>query len=155
MLEALKAFGAWLRAIPGPTEHWATIIAAWAWPIAALIIVYMLRKPISRAAEKLADRFENDDIEVPGFLKITGNVPLSTLKKGAVTEEPGTPDEEDAKVVESLLEYAGDKLENSVKLLDWIESEFGYEQDAEAFLYETSFAESRKKAYLELIEGAS
>ena len=153
MLWALETFGNWLRAIPGPTEHWATIIAALAWPVAALIIVYILRKPLASAAGKLADRFEKDDIEIPGFLKVTGNVPLSTLKQGAVTEQPGTPEEADAKLVESLLEYAGESSANALKFLAWIESNVGPSQDPEAFLSETGFAEQRKKAYQELTKG--
>lgn len=153
MLWALETFGSWLRAVPGPTEHWATIIAAVAWPVAAMAIVYMLRKPISLAAGKLANRFESDDIEIAGFLKVTGGVPLSTLKKGAVTEDAGTPEERDAKVVESLLEYAGDSEINALRLIEWVESHAGPHQDVEAFLDETSFAELRERAYQTLIEG--
>ncbi|WP_296719660.1 hypothetical protein [Erythrobacter sp.] len=153
MLKTAEAFGAFLRAIPGPTEHWATIIAAWAWPTAALTIVYMLRAPISTAAQNLAERFRNDDIELPGFLKVTGGVPLSTLKEGAVTEEPGTPDEDDAKVVESLLEYAGDTFEKFANLRAWIDAQLGADQDAEAFLYEKSLADTRRRAYEELVKG--
>ena len=147
MLSALQTIGSWLRALPGPTEHWATIIAALAWPVAALVIVYILRKPLASAASKLADRFEKDDIEIPGFLKVTGNVPLSTLREGAVTEEPGTPEAHDAKLVESLLEYAGESAGNALRFLEWIETNIGPNQDPEAFLSETGFAEQRKKAY--------
>lgn len=154
MLGVFETIGAWLRAVPGPTEHWATIISALAWPIAALLITFMLRNPITRAADKLADRFENDDIEVPGFLKITGNVPVSTLKEGAVTEQPGSPEEEDAKIIESLFEYAGEAHENVDRLLEWIGTEFGFDFDAEAFLSERGFAEQRKRAYLELVKEA-
>lgn len=153
MLWALQTFGDWLRAIPGPTEHWATILAAWAWPTAILIIAYWLRRPLTDAAHRLAKRFESDNIEVGSWLKVTADTQLKTLDQQSVTEAPDTPEAKDARLIEALLEYAGESEANVDRLLDWIEAHGGTTLSVEAFLTEDRFAEQRKMAYKELIEG--
>lgn len=153
MLWVIKAIGSWFDAIPGPEEHFATLLGDLAWPSAILIIVYMLREPISKAASSLADRFARDDIEVPGFFRITGSTAPTTLKDTAVTETPGDPEAEDAKRIESLLEYAGDSDEKAKALILWIIGNMGPTLDPEEFLTEARFAEERMRAYSELIGG--
>ena len=153
MLSVLKTIGSWLEAIPGPTEHWATILSAWAWPTAALIIAWWLRKPLSEAAHKLAQRFEKDKVEIGNWLKISADTPLTTLDQQAVTEEPGTVEAADVRIIEALLEYAGESGEHAGRLVDWISTNAGPTLHPEDFLLEPNFADARKLAYKELIEG--
>ena len=155
MLEFFQAFGDWLRAIPGPTEHWATILSAWAWPTAILIAAYRLRSPILRAADRLAERFGRDDIELGSFLKIAKTTPLTTLDRDAVTEERGTSEAHDVTLVEALLEYAGESDAHAARLLNWISEHGGAALDAEDFLTKPDFAELRKRAYAEFVGGSN
>ena len=151
MLGILQTIGSWLRAIPGPTEHWAAILAAWAWPTALLIAVFYLREPLRRAADKIAERFDGDDIEVGSLLKITKNTSVTTLDEGAVTKATGTVEERDATVVEALLEFAGESDAHANRLLGWIAEYGGATLDAEDFLTDINFANLREKAYIELV----
>jgi len=57
MLAVIQIISGWLTAFPGPTEHMATIAAAWGWPLAALLIAWWLRGPLANAAHVLAERF--------------------------------------------------------------------------------------------------
>lgn len=155
MLSFLEMIGAWLRALPAPTEHWAAILSAWAWPISALLIVYALRKPVKAAADRLAKRFEKDNIELGNWLKVSSDTSITTLDQDAVTEESGTPEAADVKLVEGLLEYAGESDEKAMALLRWIESHAGLLVDPEDFLTEPQFAEQRQLAYKTLVEGKS
>jgi hypothetical protein len=55
-------------------------------------------------------------------------------------------------IAESLLEYAGISDENASKLRTWVlENRPGV--DLEAFVTEPEFAEARREAYIEFIEG--
>jgi hypothetical protein len=154
LLSIFEAFGGWLRAVPGPTEHWATILSAWAWPISLLLAIYHLRSPLRSAADRLADRFAKDDIEIGSWLKLTTHTSLATLDQNAVTEEPGTPEAKDVRIIEALLEFAGDSDAQANRLLAVISEHGGPELDVEEFLTEKRFADLRNKVYVQLI-GAS
>lgn len=153
MLKVFTTFGAWLEAVPGPTEHWATILSAWAWPIAALVIVYWLRRPLGQIANTLAARFQKDDVEIAGWLKLSAERTLSTLDTEAAAENPNDGERKDARIIEGLLEYAGESGANALKLLGWIANHGGPISDPEEFLTGADFAEKRELAYQELVEG--
>lgn len=156
MLWAIKAVSSWLCAFPVPEEHFADMLGKWAWPAAALVIAWWLREHIEAAAGALARRFESDDVEFGGgFFKLTGDstASLATLDAKIATVAENTPEVDDAKMVESLLEYAGDSEENAERLESWISAMAGPTLDPEAFLNEDRFANDRKRAYAQLVEG--
>lgn len=149
----ITAVVSWFEAIPAPGEHLASIINAWAWPVAILLIAWWLRDHISGAAAALARRFEKDDLELGGWLKMTSDTSLATLDGRTATTAPDTAEAEDAKIVEMLLEYAGESEDNAQKLRDWISRSFSPTFDPEEFLNNSRFAADRKKAYDELAKG--
>jgi uncharacterized membrane protein YagU involved in acid resistance len=48
----------WLGIWPAPAEHFADLVGHVAWPLSILLIVWLLRRPITRAAYILAERME-------------------------------------------------------------------------------------------------
>lgn len=153
MLSLLETIGSWLRAIPGPTEHWATILDAWAWPTAFLLVAFWLRDHIAHGVGKLASRLERDNIQIGNFLKITAETEVTTLDQRAVSDRPDAPESEDARIVEGLLEYAGESAEHAGRIVDWIAKRAGPALEPEEFLVEPNFAELRRLAYTEIVEG--
>jgi hypothetical protein len=150
ILGALNIIAGWLAALPGPTEQWATILSALAWPLAALVILLWQRAPIALAAGKLANRFERDDLEIAGFLKVT-NSRFTNLAEHAIQQGAGPTETEDIRIVKSLLEFAAESDANAGRLRDWISAEFGPTSEPEAFLSEARYAEARKRAKKALI----
>lgn len=165
ILSVLEMVGSWLKALPGPTEHWATIIAAAAWPAALLLIVYWLRAPVAYAAASLARRFEKADLEIAGLVKLKDPHHVTDLKPDAATAKPDKPAQEppvadtaearNAAIVRALLEYAAESSERAGRLKDWIIAHGVPISDVEAFLSDPPFASLREQAYKELVEGAA
>lgn len=151
MLVVLGIVRQWLLTVPSPTEHFATLLGAFAWPLAILLVVWWLKRPIQHAATKLAERFEHDDVEVPGWLKVT-NKQVATYSPEAVAQQPAAPEKADVNHAEALLEYASNPGAAN-KVIDWIWNNVGSNCDIEAFFGDPMFAEEREAAYKELIEG--
>jgi hypothetical protein len=150
VLHVMQWLGAWLSAIPGPTEHWATILSSWSWPIAALLIVYMLRRPLRRAAHALADRIGTDDLDLWGLGVRKGDRAIPLDRAAAQAESSSfTPDDVD--VIERLYEFAGDSAQNAGLLMDWISHHVDPKLDPVDFMSEPVFAGERRSAYVELV----
>lgn len=150
MLDLLKIIGAWLLAIPAPTASWATIVAAWAWPVAILVIAYWFRKPLEGAAGALAARFANDDIKIGSILEVTRNTLVVPLDGNAPAAESDVFSAEDRQLIERMLEFVGESDGNEWKLIAWIANNVGSAIEPEAFITQPQFAEQREKAYKEL-----
>ena len=153
MLWLIDALVSWFQAIPEPGENLASIIGSLAWPVAVLIVAWWLRDHINGAAAALARRFEKDDVELGGWLKVTKETTLNNLDQSAATSNLDSPESDDAKIVEELLEYAGDSDEKAAKLRDWISQAFGTTFDPEEFLTNPRFAADRKKSHDSLVKG--
>lgn len=153
MLDVLKIIGAWLLAIPAPTASWATIVAAWAWPVAILVIAYWFRKPLEGAAGALAARFANDDIKIANMLEVTRNTRVVPLDKNAGAAGSSDLSASDRELIEHMLEFVGESDENEAKLIEWIATNIGSAIEPEAFITQPQFAEQREKAYKELQMG--
>jgi hypothetical protein len=146
----LELVGGWLRAVPGPTQHWASILSAWAWPVAALVIVYWLRLPLTRAAGALANRFGTDDLDLWGLKMTSGDSQIPLDRIIAAKESSFAP--EDVEIIERLYEFAGDAKENAGRLEDWISKNVDPRLDPIDFLSEPVFARERQAAYEALVE---
>jgi hypothetical protein len=156
MLWLLQTVSRWLTAWPPPEEHFASMIGDLGWPLAVLLICWLLRRPLRRAAHLLSERMRRDNLELFNFLKIT-TAEFNTMdRRVAVDHQQAAPDvAQDVDHAESLLEYAGRSDSHAQRLLDWIEAAQGTVTDPEAFLLEPAFAEARQQAYIELIEGTT
>ena len=143
ILSVLKIFSGWLEAVPGPTAEWASILAAWGWPLSALLIAYLLKRPLRIAAHHLAKRFEKDRIKVGGLLEIDAATSLIPLNDAA----------RDVKVIEGMWEFVGASDEAWDQLLTWISTRVAPNVEVEDFLTERIFAPERELAYTELVEG--
>ena len=154
VLGMLEVIGRWLTAWPPPEEHFASMVGDLGWPLAVLLIVWLLRRPLRRAAFLLAERMKGDNLEFGGFLKIT-RTDFNTMDRRVAVEhvEAAPAVGQAVDIAESLLEYAGVSDANAARLLRWIEVNSGSTVDPEAFLTEPEFAEARQHAYIELIEG--
>lgn len=150
MLETLQTIGGWMRAIPGPTEHWATIAAAWAWPAAALVIAWWLRGPLGRAAHRLAERFSTDDISLWG-LSVSKDDRKIPLDRDEARERSSSFSPEDVEIIEGLYEFAGNTSERAGRLMDWIAANIDPKLHPLDFLSEPAFAPERKAAYIALV----
>ena len=139
--------------MPAPTDSWARLIGAIAWPAAILAIAWWLFEPIELAAKKLAARFETDDVEFGKWVKVTSTKGVATYSATAVTQQPNTPEAADVNHAEALLEYAAESEEQAIKVLEWIHNHVGPNFDVEAFFQDDAFAPKRSEAYIELIEG--
>lgn len=152
VLGALHIISRWLLALPAPSDSWAKLIGAIAWPSAILLIAWWLFEPLELAARKLAARFETDDLELGKFLKVTSR-PVTTYSPEAVSQQPDSPEAADVNHAEALLEYAAESGEHVENVLNWIFEHVGSDVDVEAFFYDDAFAPQRKAAYIELVEG--
>lgn len=150
----LTIIAGWLRIWPAPTEHFAGMAGDLGWPLAVLLICWLLRRPLRRAALLLAERMKRDNLELFNFLKITSAEFNTMDRHAAVDHQQAAPEvAQDVDYAESLLEYAGRSEKHANRLLDWIAITQGTGMDPEAFLLEPAFAEARQQAYMELIEG--
>lgn len=156
MPSLLRVLAGWLEIWPAPTEHFAALLGDLGWPIAVLLIAWMLRRPIQRAAYLLSERMRRDNLEFGGFLKITA-AEFNTMDRRLLVDHTEAAPEaaQDIDLAESLLEYAGRSDSHARRLLDWVLAVMGTETDPEAFLLEPQFAEARQRAYVELIKGQS
>jgi hypothetical protein len=153
MLWLLHTIARWLTAWPPPEEHFASMIGDLGWPLAVLFIVWLLRRPIGRAAYLLAERMKSDAVEIPGFLKINAASFNPLDAQLAVQHVKVAPVAADVDATESLLEYAGVSEENAQRLRRWIADRHGASLDPEAFMTEDHFANARHQAYIELVQG--
>ena len=150
----LHILAGWLLIWPAPTEHFAGMIGDLGWPLALLLICWLLRRPIRRAAYLLSERMKGDNVRFGGFLEITRTDFNTMDRRIAVEHAEAAPAAGQAvDIAESLLEYAGVSDANAMSLLNWIEANFGTMIDPEVFLTEPEFADTRQQAYIELIEG--
>lgn len=132
----------WLLAWPPPTEHFASLLGALAWPSALLLVVYTFRRPLRTAAYYLARRFKTDKLKA-GIFEVdaaTSLIPLKELDRGQM-------------VMERLWEFAGASDDNWDRLLSWIARNIAAGVELEDFLAESIFAPERELAYTELVEG--
>jgi hypothetical protein len=146
----ISAFSGWIASLPRPTEHFAAIIGSLAWPTVTLAIAWIFRGPLDHAASLLARRFENDDIDLAGYVKLTRGTQLATLDKASASVDSNSVEAIDAEVVEALLEFAGESHANADKVMDWIFAKFGLTFDPEVFLNAKGLAEMRAEALREL-----
>ena len=153
MLWLLHTVSRWLQGWPPPDEHFASMIGDLGWPLAVLLIVWLLRRPIRRAAYLLAERMKSDAVEIPGFLKINAVPFIPMDRRQAVEHVAVGPVGEDVDTAESLLEYAGLSEENARRLQEWIADRHGDFLDPEEFMTEERFANARHQAYIELVQG--
>lgn len=153
MLWLLQTLSRWLMAWPTPEEHFASMIGGLSWPLAVLLIVWLLRRPIRRAAFHLAERMKSDAVEIPGFLKINAASFNPLEGQLAVQHLHAAPVVADVDATESLLEYAGLSEENAQRLRTWIADRHGDFLDPEEFMTADRFANSRHQAYIELVQG--
>lgn len=108
LLAVFNAVGDALRAIPAPTQYWAAIISAVAWPGVVLFVTVRYRGSISRILTILIDRLGRDEISIGG-VKLTPKtslIPLDSRDAGSATE-PYSPD--DVSLIETILEYVADE----------------------------------------------
>lgn len=154
VLGSLKIISKWALAWPPPNEHFASMIGALGWPIAILWIVWLLRRPLRRAALLLAERMKGDNLKFGGFLEIT-RTDFNTMDRRVAVEhvEAAPAVGQSVDIAESLLEYAGVSDDNAMRLLTWVDENYGSGIDPEAFLTEPEFADARQQAYMELIVG--
>lgn len=146
----LRILAGWLTIWPGPTDHFASLVGDISWPISVLLIVWLLRRPITRAAYILAERMKSDNLKLGGFFEVT-KAEFNTLDRQLVAEHVAPPLViEDVNIIEALLEYAGLSEENADRLLSWIAARHG-RLDPEEFLTAPAFANDRRAAYIELI----
>jgi len=150
MLWIISSVGTWIAAIPQPTEHFASIIAALVWPLVILAIAWIIRLPLASAVGALARRFEHDDIDLAGYLKLSRGTQLATLDKAAASGDADSAEARDAAIVEALLEYAGESEAYARKLKDWISSNVSSTFDPEVFLNAKGLAPMRAQALLDL-----
>ncbi|MEO6717096.1 MAG: hypothetical protein ABIM50_07590 [Novosphingobium sp.] len=156
MLKLLQTISAWFYALPAPTQHFATVLSAWAWPSVVLIIAYFLRNNLGKIAEALAERMRSDHIKVGNFLEMTRNTNVIPLDEDAVADEIGHFGASgvvtsDVKVIERILEFVGEGEANAYRLMDWIAANVDPNLDPVDFLGEPHFANDRKAAYNSLI----
>jgi hypothetical protein len=154
MMWLLHTLSRWLTAWPPPEGHFASMIGDLGWPLAVLLIVWLFRRPLRRAAYLLSERMKGDNLKIAGFLEIS-RTDFNTMDRRAAVEHaqaaPAVAQSVD--IAESLLEYAGVSEENAVRLRTWFQKNYGAGFDPEAFLTEPEFAEARQQAYIEFIEG--
>jgi hypothetical protein len=149
-----RVLARWLTAWPPPDEHFASMVAGLGWPLTALLIVWLFRRPLKRATYLLSERMKRDNLKIAGFLEITATEFNTMDPQAAVEHVQAAPAVAQAvDVAESLLEYAGVSDTNAARLLRWIEVNYGTAVDPEAFLTEPEFADARQRAYTEFIEG--
>jgi hypothetical protein len=146
----VSAVGAWVAAVPHPTEHFASIVGSLAWPLVILAIAWIIRAPLKSAAGALARRFEHDDIDLAGYLKLSKGTQLATLDKVAASVDANSAEAQDAEIVEALLEYAGESDAHADRVMNWISSNLGSTFDPEVFLNAKGLAAMRAQALREL-----
>lgn len=81
----LKIVRGWLGIWPAPTEHFSELLGHIAWPTSVLLIVWLLRRPITRAAYLLSERMKGDNLKFGGFLEITAT-DFNTMDRKAAVE---------------------------------------------------------------------
>jgi len=147
----LKIIQGWLTIWPAPAKHFADLVGHVAWPLSVLLIVWLLRRPITRAAYILAERMKSDNLKLGGFFEVT-KADFNTLDRQLVADHVAPPLViEDVNTIEALLEYAGLSEENAVRFLNWIAARHGASLDPEEFLTSPAFANDRHAAYIELV----
>ena len=151
---ALIVIRGWLLAWPPPEEHFASMIGDLGWPLAVLLIIWLLRQPITRAAHILAERMKTDPLKIGGFFEIGVATSFEALDRAiAATHVDVANVGDEVDYIETLLEYVGRSEENEIRLLNWIAHRHGSRLDPEEFMNDDRFASDRRQAYIEVVEG--
>lgn len=124
------------------------------WPLAVLLIAWLLRRPLSRAAYVLAERMKTDPLKIGGFFEIGAATSFEALDRTIAAAHVDVANVgDDVDHIETLLEYAGRSEENAATLLTWIARRYGSGLDPEEFMNNDRFANDRRQAYIDLVEG--
>lgn len=150
----LHSIARWLLAWPPPDEHFASMVGTLGWPFAVLVIAGLLRRPITRGAYVLAERMKTDPLKIGGFFEIGAAQTFEALDRTiAATHVDVAEVGEEVDYIESLLEYAGRSEDNALRLFKWIAVRHGPALDSEEFMNDDRFANDRRQAYIDLVEG--
>lgn len=146
----LHAISNWLLALPEPTETWASIIRASAWPACLVYFLSCYRGHIIELLDTLAQRFKKDNVKLGPF-EITANAEILDLRpddQGGSTE---IFTREDIRHVGSLLEFIAEPAKRHT-LDGWVRENVGPQVSADSFLTEAVYATQRQQAFQALID---
>lgn len=137
-----------LRALPAPTEAWASIIGSLAWPLVLLVLIYRFRRFIRHYLWIIADRLEKDHVKF-GWLELKPNDQVTLLDPSRSGESTLEFDPADVERIERIFEFIDD-AGNFAKLKVWIRNTYGRAVDIEEFLTNPSYATHRLEAFRQL-----
>ena len=110
--------GATLRAIPAPTESWAKIISALAWPALAAFFVLRYKNFVRNFLTTIADRLERDHLKL-GLFEMTPNSEVIALDPDDADESTEHYTPEDITLIERLFEFISEPSGYG-KLHEWL-----------------------------------
>ena len=150
VMAAAKWFGDVLRAIPGPTDAWASIIGDLAWPVVVAFLVIRYRRYLRLVLDTILARLETDHVKLGPF-ELTPNYEVLRLDPDEVGESTSDYSSEDIVRIEKLCEFIADEA-NLHKLALWVNDRIDPALIVSDFLTLPEHAIGRAQAYDELVE---
>jgi hypothetical protein len=152
VLDTAVWIGKVLRAIPAPTETWATIISSLVWPAVLIFLVTRYRKFLRIFLDTIASRLQTDHVKLGPF-EFTPKSDVIALDPDDVDESTEHYDPQDIQRIERLFEFIADPAGYD-RLITWMNEHLGKALDIGDFLTYPEYANQREEAYRAVLEGA-
>jgi hypothetical protein len=149
VLGMLHIISRWFMALPSPTEEWAHIVSALAWPLVLAFFLVRYRGYLRRFLDTVAERLKTDKVKLGPF-ELTPNSEVIALDPEDAAESTETYAPEDIERIERLFEFITEPGEFR-KLADWVAQNVDPKLDIGSFLTEPPYATQREQAYQALV----
>lgn len=145
----LHAISHWLLALPAPTDSWAQIVRAVAWPLVLFYFLSRYRGHVRRVLDTMAERLKKDKVKLGPF-ELTSDSQVITLDPEDVNESTETFTAQDVERIERFFEFITEQA-NFGRLADWVSQNVDPNLDIGSFLTEPPYANQREQAFQALI----
>lgn len=151
VLDTAVVVGKILRAIPAPTETWASIISSLAWPVLLIFLVTRYRTYLRSFLDTIAARLQTDHVKLGPF-EFTPKSDVIALDPANVDESTEHYDPQDIERIERLFEFIAD-ASGFGRLRAWVDEHLREDLEIGDFLTSPEYATQREEAYRAVAEG--
>lgn len=148
----LHILSRWLLDLPEPTDTWADIIKALAWPLVLFYFLSRYRGHVRRVLDTVADRVRTDHRIKMGPFELTAGAQVISLRPEDASESTELFTSEDVKRIDSILEFIAEPA-NRDSLVEWVRQNVGPTVTIDSFLTDSTYVTQREQAAQALLGG--
>ena len=148
----LHILSRWLLDLPEPTDTWAGIVKAWAWPLALFYFLSRYRGHVRTVLDTVADRVRTDKTVKLGPFELSAGADVISLKPEEASESTEPLTIEDMLRIDRILEFIAEPANRDI-LAAWMRQNVGPSVTIDSFLTESTYVTQREQSVQALIGG--